>query len=466
MATINAESCSYAHVSAAITAATTGDTVVVPAGSATWSSRLEITKGITLIGSGGSNVGSPPTPTTLITSGYTGTGANTDATRYLITLLPSAAAIAGNHAFRVSGFSLNCANICSAVLFRNGTTTLMTQGRLDHCSITNTSNKCVYVYGCSFGGCVDNNTISVAGLVFGAGGGGAAMWLAHSFYFGNQYNMYFEDNTVTSAENFVDGGNGAQYCLRYNAWTYTGTSEQSPSFDMHGADPDAGNMGGFITEVYENTLVSTNNKRMNGLNLRGGKGLFYNNAATTSASYGLRSYVSGEHNDSTSTPSSDPDGNPLRVNDSYFFGNTINGTAAYVELPFQSSTLYDPELGREWPLPDYDFWPHNPNFDGHTQNFGYSPLNDPGTNCAGMGVGLLAARPSSGLTVGVGYWATDVLNDDGTYGKLYRATSSTTWETFYTPYEYPHPLRGETPTGWANTFDAIMKVSESETARL
>ena len=33
----------------------------------------------------------------------------------------------------------------------------------------------------------------------------------------------------------------------------------------------------------------------------------------------------------------------------------------------------------------------------------------------------------------MGYWATDTQT-------LYRATGATTWEIFYTPYTYPHPL--------------------------
>ena len=53
----------------------------------------------------------------------------------------------------------------------------------------------------------------------------------------------------------------------------------------------------------------------------------------------------------------------------------------------------------------------------------------------GVGQGLLSSRPSSGLTVGVGYWATDTQT-------LYVATDSTTWATYYTPYTYPHPLQG------------------------
>ena len=51
-ATVEADSCSLAHVQAAHDAADRGDTVTVPAGSCTWSSYLSITKSITLQGAG------------------------------------------------------------------------------------------------------------------------------------------------------------------------------------------------------------------------------------------------------------------------------------------------------------------------------------------------------------------------------------------------------------------------------
>src|SRR5437773_2126900 len=49
-ATINARSPSFADVSTAINTANAGDTVVIPAGTAIWTSTLNITKGITLMG--------------------------------------------------------------------------------------------------------------------------------------------------------------------------------------------------------------------------------------------------------------------------------------------------------------------------------------------------------------------------------------------------------------------------------
>ena len=49
-ASINARTPALVDVQAAIALAKEGDTIVVPAGSATWSSALLITKGITLVG--------------------------------------------------------------------------------------------------------------------------------------------------------------------------------------------------------------------------------------------------------------------------------------------------------------------------------------------------------------------------------------------------------------------------------
>ena len=60
---IQAASPSYADVVAAISTANAGDTVLIPAGKATWTSQLVITKGIHLIGAGIGN--------TVITRSYT-----------------------------------------------------------------------------------------------------------------------------------------------------------------------------------------------------------------------------------------------------------------------------------------------------------------------------------------------------------------------------------------------------------
>src|SRR5205807_4668340 len=98
-ATVQAASCQEAHVSAAVSSARDGDTVVIPAGNCTWNTTLVISNlSISLIGAG---VGQ-----TVITSG-TGTS-----TGLLIDVTTKAAGGSPAGFFRISGFSLTTGIQC------------------------------------------------------------------------------------------------------------------------------------------------------------------------------------------------------------------------------------------------------------------------------------------------------------------------------------------------------------------
>jgi hypothetical protein len=94
-----------------------------------------------------------------------------------------------------------------------------------------------------------------------------------------------------------------------------------------------------------------------------------------------------------------------------------------------------------------------------------SSASSPFDGTTGMGFGTLANRPTTCTTGaaadsgngGVGYWCTDCGNwnksssnnegvqKNGEDGVLYMCSATNTWTEQYTPYEYPHPLRGESP---------------------
>ena len=256
-------------------------------------------------------------------------------------------------------------------------------------------------------------------------GNDADSWTNLTFSYGSAQNMYFEDNTII-CEAFppFEGGVGGRYCARYNAITVgnDGTAVNIQVFDAHG-NTAASNTGTMGVECYNNTVYAQ--YAPNGGSLidhRGGRGLVYNNLVYGPLLYDIYVYAREEENDSTKPPATAPDGEAQHVCNSYYWSNKQGHAAPGTDIltakyNISSTVDYGGAIGLvpQW---DRDCFRHTTPF----------------TGASGVGVGLRADRPSSGLTVGVGYWSTDE-------SILYRATSATTWEAYYVPYTYPHPLR-------------------------
>ena len=429
-------------VASCVSSATYGDTINVSAASeTTWTSQLVITKNVKLIGPGAGSL--------TIKAGFTSTNGTvaTDA-NFLILYTPDATTRAADGEFRISGFTFNMDSRCMLFKAKNTTSTFMTQTRFDNCIVNNTTGRTLAIEG-NIGGVIYKNIFNATYLVMSIYGNNSNwQYLTHSP--GNQYNIFFEDNVVTTSDTPHDAGLGCNGVIRYN--TYTANDGVYPWIDFHGNQASAGNTATMGSEVYGNNITVTNNDG-SWIDLRGGQGIVYYNNMNTSSS-DVKVYAMEEYNDNLEDYPTASDGQPQHVSESYMFTNFRNNTT-YINPTITTTVDYGGEIGIV-PQFNIDVWRQYGTYSGES----------------GVGCGPLGSRPAT-CTEGTAYWATDqsCTNMTGlvgastdvtggtrtptTYltGILYICGSSNwTNATTYTPYTYPHPLRGEVavPTSATN----------------
>ena len=495
-ATINAISCSYADVSAAITSANSGDIVNVPAGTCTWTSQLLITKGISFMGAG---VG----VTNITFSGSL--PAYTRSFKYLPTD-PSA-----DEVFRMAGFSFDLGDLDDQGIAISNTTEeyALTKIRIDHNEFNNPGDITLTINGPIYG-VVDNNVFNGGPLqgthIDNYGQDTCADWSYFPISHGDANNLYYEDNVFNGQYGTLTScGHGGKYVYRYNnLYTNRPSGSITPIFDMHGNQTTvpSGSKGG---EIYgneiDNQYVATGATM---IGLRGGEMLAFGNKLTNFSS-GMGSYAREEFDNgiggcsplieqqikntyfwnnrnngdiisfsghpteagsiasagssyfirSSSTTSYCTNGcyiYGVRITGgtgagqfrgvSSFSGSQVNitsytgGTATWDIVPDNTSTYEIVSDCCDNIHPDQEFFEYEASFNG----------------TAGVGCGPLANRPET-CTPGVGYWATNqscsTVSDvnvganpaEPISGMLYKCSATNTWTAYYAPYIYPHPFR-------------------------
>jgi hypothetical protein len=437
--TISAANCSSSAVQTAINSASSGDTILVPAGNCTWTSGVDVPNGKNLVlqGAGSSN--------TVITMSLAGTA---------VALNVTASRLTG------FGFILPSGSASNDV----GRITARGQGwRIDHNTFTNNvggNRRCVYNSG-GTGiphpvGLIDHNTftrcrVDLNGDLSEAAGNN--IWFQPTGL-GTNNAVFIEDNTfaydASHMGNMADSEFGGRYVVRFN--TIIGSPTEAHGFG-----------GGRATrswEIYNNIMINCSgcSSHFNTF-LRGGTGMVFNNSMQTGYgdiafdldrdTSGGAGFCDGSKNYDGNIRAGWPCRDQVGRGSDAFLSPTYFGAPSY---PSQASEPVGIWRNRNCSTPPCAITDQQ------------SPLNILNNDSAyiadcadlqneraifngtcGTGVGLAASRPST-CTVGVYYWATNEgewnsLNG-AVDGRLYKCVSTNTWTLYYTPYTYPHPLQG------------------------
>jgi hypothetical protein len=275
-ATISAKSAALIDVQSAIALAVDGDTVVVPAGTASWTSALDVTKGITIQGATtitGTRDNPTVTDATIILDDVARTNTLTAIVRATIPL--------GKY-FRLSGFTFKAGSLTT--IANNGGIRLTGRSqamRLDHCHFVSLyQNPFISNAGWIYGlidHCVLELThagaesFSVGHDEWGESTMGDGSW-ADDTYFGSEKFLFIEDCTFNRT---VGGGldcySGGRYVARYNRFNDLG-------IQSHGTETTARHRSARAIEVYNNTFNYTQAQTFG--ELRGGTLLIHDNIWT------------------------------------------------------------------------------------------------------------------------------------------------------------------------------------------
>lgn len=282
-ATVTATDCSYAAVQSAVSAANAGDTVTVPAGTATWTSMLSINKDIQLIGAGqGSTIITNNAPRTANNGTIFSWGTSANGICRLSGFTFTAGPVDATHSDSAQNFYLG--GTCHAL-------------RIDHCDFIGLNQDHVleffgWIYGvidhCNF------SLVSTAMLVhhdaYGGNSYGDGSW-ADSDRWGTTNALYIESCNFIG-ESFYSGAldavDGARVVFRYNYLT-------NSTIASHGTESTGRSRSMRLFEVYSNAFISlayqpyNNQPWEEAIYLRGGTATIFGNQFIGGFKYMIKS---------------------------------------------------------------------------------------------------------------------------------------------------------------------------------
>jgi hypothetical protein len=311
---VNARSVSFADVNTAVSSAANADTVVIPAGTASWTATLTISKPITLQGAGGGS--------TIIQDNLPSNGAD----KLPATLIHCTATTGLT---RITGITLTRGT--PNVIFSNGLVDMACFNfRIDHCTFYHLRGRAIYVH--TDQGVIDHNTfnwIDGGGITFhGSNWGGIygdVSWSQPLNLGTANHSVYVEDNTFANDDNshvhaVTDGYAGSRFVFRHNVVI-------NDFLDCHGTESTQRYRGTRSWEIYQNTFSINPPGHPYLYNIdsvtdaRSGTGVIWGNTAT--GPYGQFSKLANYRDTDNFTPWGGSDG-------SSGFDLNANGGAPYL----------------------------------------------------------------------------------------------------------------------------------------
>ena len=462
-------SATYANINACVnTHSAPDDTINTTAtGTVDWdSNHLTIIRGVILVGPGRDNL------TISSSAGTTGNG--------IVNIHPNATAISDEETISIEGITWDGEDAAFVILDITGSDESATKAFknliIKDCRFKDTSTSAtatIYPRG-QIRGVIANNIFDRCRVILKPMGNDSKTEWENSafndFSYGSSDNLYFEDNTIQWSTSFspsgypgwIETGQGARVVVRYNTWNFTNTVNEDNVWDMHGFQNWTGGAGGqtgtMISEYYGNILTGID-EAFTWSGQRGSWALVFNNRLTDTAS--IVSLHARQH-DAGCNDDVDADWPPpnSQITNSFYFNNWRNGSLL--------DANNDP-----WPAYNNDCAP-----DDDVDLFNYA-AGCTTSDCQG-GIGAGSSAPTGDCLLGTGYWVTSyspattpptTMADMRTYiqaGDFYKCTSTNTWEKYFEPYEYPHPLRDAAVVVPPNAIQGVsiseLKVTDNLTA--
>lgn len=419
--------------------------MIIPAGTCSWDeaalqncpntsykAAVCLTKNIILTGEGSAN--------TIIQNGVTtADGAGVVYRPFIYyPATPSASAT-----FELSNITFDM-NAGKDIFLQHASTTVMQQIKLHHLVVTDAS--LAFWFGGNYKGVIYSNTITTTGQLQQNVGGGLGIWQTFkkctaegNCTHDDGNNLYWEDNVLNIGDTILEsGGHGFSWVSRYNTINYI---RAVPMFEWHGnygvgnnrcSAMDMAVYGNYMHWVMGDVGVGSF------VQPRGGMGMIFFNLADQGNDWSIT--LQDEAAENQGDCNGVDNVQPQHVSDTYAWAN-INGAKVIPEY------MEDDDTGDI--VENAQFWLQRAgSFDGS------------GDSDKGGGVGCGSGDPPATCTTGVGYWktsqsCTDIAALTGAVGRsggrattatkiegtLYKCTGNA-WTPYYTPYQYPHPLRG------------------------